>query len=141
MKRIALTLLLSVGFLWGHDLHHKVEQTPATVVGFSFGEGTEFSYQPYEVYAPQSKIPYAVGRTDKHSRIVFIPDRPGTWRIKAVSDDGHGAVVEVKIDKTLRTSGYSQSIFEKFQKIFVGIALIFALFLLFQTVQKRRKND
>ncbi|WP_200763026.1 hypothetical protein [Nitrosophilus alvini] len=138
MKRVLILLIFSLS-LFAHDLHHKVLNQEAVVVAFSFGGEGDFSYQSYEVYAPKSDIPFAVGRSDKLSRVVFIPDRKGEWRVKVMSEDGHGAEIKVVIDKEFGVKEYSQSFFERFQKIFVGVALIFGIFGLL-TIIKRRKN-
>ncbi len=138
MKRVLILSLFALS-LFAHDLHHEVHNRKAVVVTFSFGGESDFSYQPYEVYAPKSDIPFSVGRSDKLSRVVFVPDREGEWRVKIVSEDGHGAQIGVTVDNAAVVKGYSQSFFEKFQKIFAGVALIFGIFGVL-TMIKRRSN-
>lgn len=138
MRKFIIVTLLSC-FSFAHDLHHKVEQNQATVVTFSFGGGADFSYQQYEVYAPNAKLPFAVGRTDSNSRVIFIPNQSGVWHVKAVSEDGHGASIDIEVDEHMQLQGYSQSFYERFQKIFVGVALIFALFALLHFINRRKK--
>lgn len=133
-------LLLGASWLQAHDLHHTVVQKQAIVVRFSFGGDTDFSYQKYEIYAPDSDIPFAVGRTDSLSRIVFLPDKAGKWKIKAMSEDGHGKEVGITVGENFAVEEYSKTNFEKFQKLFVGIAVIFMVFLLLQFYLKRRKK-
>jgi len=134
-----LTMLLFALSIFAHDLHHKALNQEAVVVAFSFGGESDFSYQAYEVYAPKSDVPFAVGRTDKRSRVVFIPDRQGEWMVKVMSEDGHGAEVKVMVDKDFGVKAYSQSFFEKFQKLFVGIALIFGIFGILTIIKRRKK--
>ncbi len=137
MRRLVILLLLALS-LSAHDLHHKVLNQEAVVVAFSFGGESDFSYQSYEVYAPNSEIPFAVGRTDKLSRVIFIPDRQGEWMVKVMSEDGHGAEVKVTIDKDFGVQAYSQTFFEKFQKVLVGIALIFGVFGVLTMIRRRK---
>ncbi len=139
MKKVIFIALFAVS-LFSHDLTHKVTEQKAVVLSFSFGSSEDFSYQPYEVFAPGEKIPFAVGRTDKLSRVVFVPDRAGIWLIKVISEDGHGKEVEVKVGEDFEIKEYSKTNFEKFQKIFVGIALIFAIFIFLQYFIKRRER-
>jgi nickel transport protein len=138
MKQLLIFVFFSIS-LFAHDLHHKVLNQEAVVVAFSFGGDSDFSYQAYEVYAPKSDLPFCVGRTDKLSRVLFIPNCKGEWTVKVLSEDGHGAEVKVTIDKDFGIKDYSQSFFEKFQKAFVGIALIFGVFLLLNLIKKGRK--
>jgi len=140
VKKLFLPLTFAT-LLLSHDLSHRVFEQKSVVVEFSFGAGREdFSYQQYEVFKDGSDIPYMVGRTDKNSRAVFLPDSKGKWIVKAISDDGHGKVVEVDISENMVLKDSSKSLFEKFQKLFVGVAVILALFLLFKQISKRRKK-
>ena len=139
MKKIFVLLLMIAASLKAHDLQHTVVQKQATVVIFSFGGDVNFSYQKYEVYAPNSKLPFAVGRTDSLSRVVFVPNKTGMWKIKAISEDGHGASIKINIDESMKISNYTQSFYEKFQKTFVGLALIFALYTFVHFIINRRK--
>lgn len=127
--------------VFAHDLHHHVSQEKVKVVTFSFGSVDSYAFQKYEVYAPDAKIPFSVGRTDKLSRVMFMPDKSGLWKVKVMSDDGHGAVVNVDIDESMSMTYYSQSLYEKFQKIFVGLAFIFAIFALIYMLKRRKKGQ
>ena len=133
-----LIFVLMTGLLYAHDLHHKIYTQKAEVVAFSFGEEDDFSYQKYEVYAPDKKIPFAVGRTDAHSRVLFIPDQKGIWRVKVISEDGHGGVVEIEVDEHMKVHAHAQTLYEKFQKALVGIALIFMVFALLIFIKRRK---
>jgi len=136
--RVLIVLLLATISLFAHDLHHKIIYNNAVVVAFSFNGSDDFSYKPYEVYAPGSEIPFAVGRTDKYSRVIFLPDKKGEWVVKVMSEDGHGAVVKVAVDKDMKIVDGSQTLYEKFGKMFVGIALIIAIFTILSFIKKRR---
>jgi len=139
MRKLILLAFFAIT-LFSHDLTHKVTEQKAIVLSFSFNSSEDFSYQPYEVFAPGEKIPFAVGRTDKLSRVVFIPDRAGKWLVKVVSEDGHGKEVKVEVGKDFAIKNYSKTNFEKFQKIFVGVALIFAIFIFLQYFLKRKER-
>lgn len=135
------------GFLFGlvsllaaHDLHHRVEHADCIAVAFSFEDKSDFSYQAYELYAPGDTIPYQVGRTDRDSSLCFRPTRKGVWRLKAFGEDGHGATLEMTVDESLSLADYDRPLFEKFQKLLVGLALLFMLFGSFYLYKTRKKQ-
>ena len=139
MRSFVLWLLL-VPWLFAHDLVHRVLHSECIAVTFAFADQSDFSYQAYELYAPGDKIPYQVGRTDRESSLCFRPTKQGEWLLKAFGEDGHGATVKITVDDHLALAGYERPLFEKFQKVFVGLALIFALFGGFYYLKTRRKK-
>jgi len=138
--RFVLFLLAFMPLLFAHDLVHKVTHSECMAVSFAFADQSDFSYQRYELYAPGETIPYQVGRTDKASSLCFRPTKRGVWVLKAFGEDGHGATVEITVDDRMALAGYERPLFEKFQKAFVGLALIFALFGGFYFYKTRRKQ-
>ncbi len=137
-------LLVLIGVtLWGHDLHHTTTHQEAVVVAFTFAQEDDFSFQSFELYAPEkSDIPFAVGRTDAKGRAVFLPDVPGHWTLKVFSEDGHGAVVDVEVSEALaiRTEGVSQQC-SLGSRLALGLGALFAIFALLYFIAKRRKNE
>ncbi|MHC3994602.1 hypothetical protein ACXWTF_07205 [Thiomicrolovo sp. ZZH C-3] len=131
-------LFTLVSLLGAHDLVHRVSHSECIAVSFAYADQSDFSYQAYELYAPGETIPYQVGRTDKASSLCFRPTKQGVWTLKAFGEDGHGAAVEITVDEHLALDGYAQPLFERFQKAFVGLALIFALFCGLYLYKKRR---
>jgi len=138
--RFVLSILFLMPLLFAHDLMHRVSHSECIAVSFSFADQSDFSYQAYELYAPGDTIPYQVGRTDRVSSLCFRPTKQGVWLLKAFGEDGHGATVEITVDEQLALAGYERPLFEKFQKVFVGLALIFALFGGFYFYKKRREK-
>lgn len=137
--RLFTLLLFCTSLLFSHNLQHTVSKEQSVVVTFSFAQEDDFSFQSYEIYAPEGEIPFAVGRTDALSRISFLPDRPGLWKIKAFSQDGHGKIVEVAVDEAMQT----QIKIDKstlFQKALIGIVVLFAVFGLLYIIA-RKKNE
>ncbi|WP_345986900.1 hypothetical protein WCX18_06905 [Sulfurimonas sp. HSL1-2] len=136
--RWLFALMILAPLLFAHDLVHRVSHAECIAVSFSYADQSDFSYQSYELYAPGETIPYQVGRTDKMSSLCFLPTKQGVWTLKAFGEDGHGATVEITVDDQLALGGYDRPLFEKFQKVFVGLALIFALFGGLYFYKKRR---
>jgi len=81
-----------------HEIAHTVTGGEATIVRLSYADGTPFAFEGYEIYRAEEDIPVQVGRTDREGRILFAADAPGIWRIRAFSEDGHGA--DLRLDLT-----------------------------------------
>ncbi|GAB6161634.1 hypothetical protein JCM12298_07930 [Desulfothermus naphthae] len=92
------------------------------------------SYAKVGITAPDKKIPFQIGRTDRNGRFCFYPDMPGKWMI--VVEDGMGHRLEmnlpVKHIEHLETSGNTESSEEKFiskyLRVISGISIIFGIF-------------
>ena len=100
MKIISLLIVFAT-VLFSHNLVHTISKEQSIVVSFSFGQKDDFSFQSYEVFAPNSEIPFTVGRTDAHSRVSFLPNEQGKWKIKVFSEDGHGKIVDVEVNENM----------------------------------------
>jgi nickel transport protein len=137
----AVALLL---FLWlperaaGHDLQHSIEEGSAVTVKLFFADGNEFSFESYEVYRAGEEIPFQVGRTDALGRLVFLPDRAGTWRIKAFSEDGHGAELSLTTGPQGAIESAERSLFERHTRFVVGVSVIFGIFGLVSLFVRRK---
>jgi nickel transport protein len=141
MSTIALFLLLALigAPASAHDLRHTVTQAGSVVIQLAYADETPFSFEGYEIYFADETIPFQVGRTDKLGRIAFVPDRTGTWRIKAVSEDGHGAEFSIEADAQGGALRADRSLFERYGRMVAGLAIIFGLFGLLQLFYRRRK--
>jgi nickel transport protein len=87
---LALTAALLAGSLHAHVLTHTAQPGSAVIVELRYGDGSPFSYESAEVYRPGEAMPFLAGRTDANGRLAFVPDRPGDWRVRTFSEDGHG---------------------------------------------------
>jgi len=116
------------GSALAHYLEYSVEEGRAVYVKLYLGGDKDFSFERYEVYRAGEKIPFQVGRTDRYGRVVFLPDRPGKWRIRAFSQDGHGldTFITTSSGGALERSGRLP--LERSLRVVVGAALIFGLF-------------
>jgi nickel transport protein len=119
---------------------HTVSKEQSVVVSFSFSQKDDFSFQNYEVYAPSSEIPFAVGRTDAYSRVSFLPDTQGKWRVKAFSEDGHGKIVNIEVDGNMLPLMDANNN-NTFIKILIGIVILLGVFGLIYIKKKDKKNE
>lgn len=120
-----------------HDLQHRIDEGAAVSVRFFFADGRDFSFESYEVYRAGEEIPFQVGRTDAKGRVVFLPDRAGTWRVKAFSEDGHGADLSFSTGAKGDGEDASQPLLERHLRLVVGVSVIFGLFGLVSLLMRR----
>jgi nickel transport protein len=80
-----------------HEVLHEVRRGGAVAVRASFADGEALAYAAYEVWSPADpKIPWQKGRTDRAGWLAFVPDVPGSWRVKVADATGHG--VDLLVD-------------------------------------------
>ncbi len=75
----------------GHEVAHVVSARSAVVVELRYADGEPFAFEAYEVSQAGGERPFHVGRTDAAGRAVFLPPADGEVRLRAFSEDGHGA--------------------------------------------------
>ena len=126
------------GQAMAHDLQHQIDEGAAVSVKLFFADGSDFAFESYEVYRAGDEIPFQVGRTDLQGRVVFLPDRAGTWRIKVFSEEGHGADFSFTTGAKGGVEDVSQPFFERHLRIVVGVSVIFGVFGLVDLLMRRR---
>lgn len=136
--------LLALGLLAGpslaHDLQYTVVPGQAVVIRLFYADNSAFAFEGYEIFPDGAQIPFQVGRTDAQGRIAFLPDRAGRWRVKAMSEDGHGLDVQVSTDAAVQLVGLEKPFYERHGRLVVGVALILGLFGLLNLYVKRKKS-
>ncbi len=145
LKTVILTaLLLTVTYLpagvEAHGLDHAVTTDRAVIVTMTHDDGTPFSFESCEITPPAQGTPWQVGRTDRLGRIAFLPDRPGDWNVRVVSEDGHGADLTVSIDTGLLPGGGPSAGPSRFAKILTGVSVLFGAFGAASLYVSRRKS-
>lgn len=80
-----------------HETLHEVARGKAIAVRAYHADGEALAHAACEVYSPADPgVPHQQGRTDRNGWVAFVPDVPGTWRVKIIDEDGHG--LDVGID-------------------------------------------
>jgi nickel transport protein len=123
-----------------HDLQHQIEEGPAVSVRLFFADGSDFAFESYEIYRAGEEVPFQVGRTDLRGRVVFLPDRAGTWRIKAFSEDGHGVDFSFSTGAGGSVREGGRPLLERHLRLVVGVSVIFGLFGLVSLLMKKGKK-
>mgnify|MGYP000920888386 FL=1 len=130
MKTFVLLLATLCGLprAAAHDLQYSVTAGQAVVVKLFYVDNKPFSFEGYEIYRQGEKLPYQVGRSDGQGRIAFLPDRAGAWRLKAISEDGHGLDFTLRTDAAARIEAAEKPAYERYGRVVVGVAVILGLF-------------
>ena len=139
-RLLLIMFLMASGPLRAHDLQYTVVGGQAVVIKLFHVDNSPFSFEGYEIYRDGEKLPYQVGRTDALGRIAFLPDRAAKWRVKAFSEDGHGLDFKLGTDAAATLSGSEKPVFERYIRIFIGVAVILGLFGFLSLYLKRRKT-
>lgn len=96
---LAALPLASVALAHGGHGHASTEH--AITVTFSNDAGAPLAGLTSRVHGPDGQR-YLAGQTDPLGRVVFLPDQPGTWTVKAMSEEGHGGTVRVEVGEDLQ---------------------------------------
>ena len=135
---LALVGLLAVAPAPAHQLTHAVQTGTAVVVELRYGDGSPFGYEAAEVFRPGESVPFLAGRTDANGRLAFVPDRGGEWRVRAFSEDGHGADLTVAAG----AGGVAAPAVDDpgvLGRLAVGLSLLFGAFGLWSLFGRKKK--
>jgi nickel transport protein len=148
---VVLALVAAAGPAIAHEVLHEVQRGRAVAVRAWFPDGESLAYVQAEVFSPaDATVPYWKGRTDRSGWLAFVPDVPGSWRVRIVDATGHGldTVVEVAPAAGLPAApvatsgsgtGPGASTLPLALRPVAGVALIAAIFG-FLYLRGRRKN-
>ncbi len=134
---LVLPAALLAGALQAHSLGHSVQTGSAVIVELRYGDGSPFSYETAEVYRPAESVPFLAGRTDANGRLAFVPDRPGEWRVRAFSEDGHGGDFVVAAAPEGGASAPSAGL-GGLGGLAVGLSVLFGLFGLWSLFLRKK---
>ncbi len=116
-----------------HGVRGKVA-SGGVIVKAEYTTGESMSYAKVEITAPDKKIPFQIGRTDRNGRFCFYPDTPGKWKVVVEDGMGHRLEMAIPVKHVGRvgTSGYIESPLQrhisKYLKTIAGISIIFGIF-------------
>ena len=131
MRKTICWLLLLTALGYAHSVDYQVDSAKAIVVTARFSDEDLASYSPFEVFRPGEKIAFQTGRTDQLGRVVFAPDKPGTWlvKIQAESTHGlHGISVPIEVGQDAIVVNYKRPLVATHTKLVVGVALLIGFF-------------
>ena len=123
-----------------HEIERSITRQEAVVVRLSYGDGTAFSYESYEVIRPGEEVPFQTGRTDAEGRISFLPDTEGTWRVRAFSEDGHGADLEVDVGANGLSLEAERRPDGRWTRVLIGLGVLLVLFGMLRLLFRRSRR-
>jgi nickel transport protein len=114
----------------------------------TYDDGEPMSYGRVEISAPDSKLPYQSGRTDRNGFFCFKPDSPGMWRLIISDEMGHRVSLKTTVNQDITVSRdnaiheHNARSMGKIKEILSGIAFIFGLggFLAWWRSKKKSKK-
>jgi nickel transport protein len=128
--------ILTVSTGWCHGVEGYVEKTLTHCITAMYDDGEPMSYAAVEVKAPESKISFQTGRTDRNGCFVVKTDVPGDWQVVVSDGMGHrlalGFPVSANPENTQmvekeavpRAARHSM---DRLTKIVAGLSVIFGL--------------
>jgi len=131
---IALGLpLLAAGQGQAHGLRGTTDSHETVCANAAFDDGEPMGYGLVEVSAPDSRLPFQSGRTDKNGFFCFRPDHPGKWQVTISDETGHRIRMQTTVSPELALlrdrdgQTYNAPPLGRTQGLITGMALIFGL--------------
>ncbi|MFW5837949.1 MAG: carboxypeptidase-like regulatory domain-containing protein, partial [Desulfovibrionaceae bacterium] len=92
---------LFAGAAQAHGLSWRsLDVSPALGFVAAFSSGEPASYAEVVIASPESgEVEFQSGRTDARGRFVFLPDAPGSWRVRLDAGMGHALDFELQADE------------------------------------------
>lgn len=131
---VIVSLLLLTKNALPHGVLGKTSMQKGILVEAEYDDGEPMSYSSTEIFDLEGKLPFQSGRTDRNGRFLFYPDKAGDWKIIVNDGMGHRLTLKTHIDKllVLNTINNQQtgetSNFSRYEKVLMGISIIFGVF-------------
>ncbi|MCI5222691.1 MAG: hypothetical protein D3924_08490 [Candidatus Electrothrix sp. AR4] len=95
-------ILFFAGQSQAHNVHGDTGSgSEALCTSTSYDDGGPMSYAAVEIIAPNAKLPFQSGRTDRNGYFCFRPDTPGRWKITIKDEDGHFVRLGTKVSQEM----------------------------------------
>ncbi len=153
MKYTSLTIFVSIlailfpGLLHAHGVQGTV-RNGGIVVMAQYDSSEAMSYAKVSIAAPEAKLTFQSGRTDRNGCFCFFPDTAGEWKVVVDDEMGHRLEVNVPVDEAMKfitdpVSGGPKNSLSKYEKALIGIAVIFGVsgFFFWRQGAKIRKKS
>ena len=140
-RLLLLPFLIAAGPAAAHELHGDVRRgNDATIVTFTFADGTAYSHESFEIFRPGSKTPFQVGRTDALGRVILVTDGEGDWRVRVFSQDGHGADISIPAGAAPSPTASAPPADGRSSRAVLGLGIILGLFGILSLMRRNRKK-
>jgi nickel transport protein len=126
---LVLAVLLLPVAAAAHEVLHEVERGRAVAVRAYYADGEPLAYVAYDVFGPADPaVAHQRGRTDRQGWVAFVPDSPGTWRVRIADDTGHGLDVSVEVTEDGIGNGQGTGAVAFVLRPLLGLAVLGAIF-------------
>ncbi len=89
---------VAAGTASAHEILHEVQRGKAVAVRVYESDGDPVAGTTFEIFSPAEPAkPWQTGRTDRAGWLAFVPEVPGTWRVRVIEPTGHGLDVGVEV--------------------------------------------
>ncbi len=138
--RLAAVLCLAPSLAAAHEVLHEVDRGRALAVRAWEADGEPLADREYQVFSPADPGHAAQrGRTDRNGWLSFVPDAPGSWRVRIVDPGGHG--LDLALDTAAATAPAAAALPTAafVLRPLAGVAAIVALFGALLAYHRRRR--
>lgn len=144
---VSILAILFPGLLHAHGVQGTV-RNGGIIVMAQYDSSEAMSYARVSIAAPDTKLPFQSGRTDRNGSFCFFPDTAGEWKVVVDDEMGHRLEVNIPVDESMKfktdpASGGPKSSLSKYEKALIGIGIIFGVLGFFfwrQGVKIRKKS-
>ena len=122
--------------LYAHGVKGSVKEG-GLVVTAQYDTGEAMSYARVKISAPDAKLLFQSGRTDRNGRFCFFPDAAGDWKMVVDDEMGHRLEVMVPVDAAMelktdqRHESRAKGFLSRYERALMGISIIFGIFGIF----------
>lgn len=138
MRRLLIPLVLLVTPGLAHDLDHHVTRGEAVIVTLRYADGSPLAQTAVEIFHEEETNPFQTGRTDALGRLAILPDRGGTWRVRAFTEAGHGVDFHFHGDEVSNSPAPAAGACQPLSKPLAGAGILFGLFGVVALLMRRK---
>lgn len=98
-----------------------------------YDTGEPMSYCKVRITAPNSKLAFQVGNTDRNGRFCFFPDTQGEWNVVVSDEMGHRLEMVIPVKEEMksgagqRLEGPVERLISRYERAITGLSLIFGV--------------
>lgn len=125
-------IILMPPLLHAHGVKGEVGSGGIVVIA-EYDTGEPMSYAKVTISAPEAKLMFQSGRTDRNGRFCFYPDVSGDWKVVVDDEMGHRLEVPVSVNETMKLKTDEQagrsagSSLSKHESALMGTCIIFGI--------------
>lgn len=123
---------MSPVLLYAHGVTSKID-TGGIVVSAMYDTGESMDYARVTISAPDAKLKFQSGRTDRNGRFCFFPDVSGNWKVVVDDEMGHRLEVNVPVDEAMVLRATHENVnsgrgfLTRYVKAVIGVSIIFGI--------------